>query len=275
MSYKDILVFLDDGKSNAERVKAAFTLAKIHDARLTGVSLASMKPVHAKVDNDKAIARMAEKLAQKLVDDFNDTAEEAGLVVDTIMIFGDATTSGLKMAHYARNFDLAILSQPNPARDNFTILQEFAKQAMLHSGRPLLFVPYIGANKIPFEHAMIAWDGTPAASRAVHDALPLLARAKDVMILVVTSRKQKEIKKDVLVEGLSYHLRRHDVNTRIVRVDPGTNSVSTVIQNQIADNDIDMLIMGGYGTPSLKQKIFGGVTQKLLSSMLIPVLMSH
>ena len=43
----------------------------------------------------------------------------------------------------------------------------------------------------------------------------------------------------------------------------------------IAENDIDLLVMGGYGTPSLKQKIFGGVTRTILSSMIIPVIMSH
>jgi hypothetical protein len=33
--------------------------------------------------------------------------------------------------------------------------------------------------------------------------------------------------------------------------------------------------MGGYGTPSLKQKVFGGVTTSLLFSMITPVIMSH
>ncbi|MCP4410583.1 MAG: universal stress protein [Gammaproteobacteria bacterium] len=49
----------------------------------------------------------------------------------------------------------------------------------------------------------------------------------------------------------------------------------TVILNEIADHDIDIVVMGGYGTPSLKQKIFGGVTRTLLSTMIVPVMMSH
>jgi nucleotide-binding universal stress UspA family protein len=52
------------------------------------------------------------------------------------------------------------------------------------------------------------------------------------------------------------------------------NTVATVIQNQISENDIDLLVIGGHGTPSLKQKIFGSVTEKLLTSMVVPVLMS-
>ena len=43
MSYKSILLLLDDGKSNADRVKTAITIAKTHNAHLTAVALESLK----------------------------------------------------------------------------------------------------------------------------------------------------------------------------------------------------------------------------------------
>lgn len=275
MSIRDILLFLDDGKSNADRTKAAIYLAKMHNAKLTAAALASLKPRHAKVETDDAIARMGERLAEQLVGDFMAVAELAGLAVSSIIIYGDAHASANKMAHYARNSDLVMLHQPNPKRDNFLRLQEFAQQVLLLSGRPIFFMPYIGRKKIPFDKIMIAWDGTPAASRAVHDSVPLLAKAKDVIILVVESQKQKHRKKDVQVSGLIDHLANHDVKSRTLLVNPGKNKVSTVILNKIVENDIDLLVIGGYGTPTLKQKIFGGVTKSLLSSMIVPVVMSH
>jgi len=58
-------------------------------------------------------------------------------------------------------------------------------------------------------------------------------------------------------------------------VHSGTFDVPTVILNEIAENSVDLLVMGGYGTPSLKQKIFGGVTKTLLTNMIVPVIMSH
>jgi nucleotide-binding universal stress UspA family protein len=51
--------------------------------------------------------------------------------------------------------------------------------------------------------------------------------------------------------------------------------VPDIIQNEVVENDLDLLVMGGYGTPNLQQKIFGGVTRTILSSMVVPVLMSH
>lgn len=274
MAIKDILVFLDDSPTNADRVNTAYELAEKYAANITGVSLESMKPVHAKNDDEKAVLRMASKLSHQLVEDFSDDAIKRGKTVKTVVITGKSLTSAIKMAHYGRNYDLVILSQPNPARDNYSRLVEFAQQVLIHSGRPILFIPYIGSKKTDYNKALVAWDGTPAASRALHEAIPLLALADEVILLVVASKKQLKSKSDVLVEGLAGHLKNHQVNARILNVNPGVNSVSSVILNKITENDIDLLVMGGHGTPTLKQKIFGGVTQNLLSSMVVPVFMS-
>ncbi len=274
MAIKDILVFLDDSEINSDRVNTAYKLSEKFDANITGVSLESMKPVHARSDDDKAILRMAYKLAHKLADDFTKDAVERGQPVKTIVITGNSLNSAIKMAHYSRNYDLIILSQPNPSRDNYSRLVEFAQQVLIHSGRPILFIPYIGSKKTEYNKALVAWDGTPAASRALHESIPLLAKANEVILLVVASKKQLKSKSEVLVEGLASHLKSHQVNARILNVNPGENTVSSVILNKITEYDIDLLVMGGHGTPTLKQKIFGGVTQNLLSSMVVPVLMS-
>ena len=80
---------------------------------------------------------------------------------------------------------------------------------------------------------------------------------------------------EVLVESLVKHLQHHEIKACMRKVNPGTNSVSAVIQNQVSEHNVDLLIMGGHGTPTLKQKVFGTVTKNLLSSMITPVLMSN
>jgi nucleotide-binding universal stress UspA family protein len=273
LSYKDILVFLDDGRSNADRVRTAFEMAKSNGARLTGVSLESMKPDHLRVKDERAAARIAQQFAHQLVDDFKQAAETEKLDVDTIVIPGSLSTSSRKMAQYARNFDLVILRQPNPDRENYSRLQEFAEEVMLHCGRPIFFMPYIGSHRIPCQKVMVAWDGSPAAARAVHDSIPLLAQSREVTIASISSKKANE--KDIMLDQLASHLQHHGITTDKKFIEPGTFDIQTTILNEIADHDIDVLVMGGYGTPSLKQKIFGGVTRSILSSMIIPVFMSH
>jgi nucleotide-binding universal stress UspA family protein len=272
---KDILLFLDDGKSNPDRVNTAITLAKRHGASLTGAVLGSMKPFHAPNKDVKAVARMSERMADKTLEYFTAQAKEAQLEASSLTIYGDSAASAEKMAHYARNYDLVILRQPNPARDNFERMQTFAKQVLLLSGRPVYFMPYTGHKKTPVQRVLIAWDGTPSVTRTVHDAIPLLRKAREVCILVVESKKQQASKHEVLVESLVRHLQNHGIKACMRKVNPGNNSVSSVIQNHVTEHNVDLLLMGGHGTPTLKQKILGGVTTSLLSSMVVPVLMSH
>jgi len=275
MPLKDILVLLDDSKVNAERITMAFDLAKLNGSKVTAAALGSMKPIHAPETDDKASARMAQKMADQLVSDFMTKAEANGIIARTLIIHGIASDSSEKMAHYARNHDLVVLAQPNPSQSNYVWMQDFAEDVLLLSGRPVMFMPYIGVRKTSIDKVIIAWDGTPAVSRAVHDSIPILLGAEDVVILIVESKKQQTFKQDVLVDGLLEHLLYHGAKARISRVNPGNNDVPTVILNQISDNNIDLLIMGGYGTPTLKQKIFGSVSATMLSCMTTSVLMSH
>lgn len=275
MPYKDILVYLDDGASNAERIGTAFSLAEAHNARLTGVTLSALKPTRLKVADSDAFARIAEQEAIKRIKEFEELGLEYGITVAGHVVYSDTRHAAKKLAQYARNFDLLILRQANPKNRNFDMIEEVAEKVLLLSGRPVFFMPYIGAHRIPCKKAMIAWDGTPAATRAVHNVLPMLRGIDQVIILVVREGKKKTAKGELLADDLCAHLGRHDVNASVKRINAGTFDVATVILNEIADNDIDLMVMGGYGTPNLKQKIFGGVTKTLLSTMITPVVMSH
>lgn len=272
---KDILVYVDDGVSNKERVITAVSLAKLHQARLTAVTLAAIKPSHVKAKDARTLATICEQEAHKRVEEFTQYVQQQDLEVDSRVIHGEESLAARKIARYARNFDLVILRQANPNNANFSIVEKVAEEVILLSGRPVFFMPYIGAHRIPCQKAMIAWDGSPTTTRATHDALPLIANVNEVVILVVQEGNKKTAKGELLADDLCNHLQRHGINARVKRISSGTFDVPTVLLNEIAENDIDLLVMGGYGTPSLKQKIFGGVTRTVLSSMIIPVIMSH
>ncbi len=79
----------------------------------------------------------------------------------------------------------------------------------------------------------------------------------------------------MMLDELSVHLKPHDIDATTEFLNPGTFDVQTTLQNQLADRAADILILGGYGTPSIRQKIFGGVTSTILKSMITPILMSH
>ncbi len=275
MSYQDILVFLDDGSTNETRVNTGLHFAKRHDAKLTGVALATMKPRRVRTDSSKVRRRVSQEMAEQLVADFTAQADQQDVRSKTIIIAGDADESTSKMVHYSHNYDLLILRQPNPDQENYSRLTELSETVLLKSGRPILFMPYIGTEKCPGNRVMITWDGTASACRAVHNALPLLHNASEVVLVIVENAKTRANVPAVAVDGFVEHLNNHGINLTVRRVLQGSYDIATVVLNEVADTATDLLIMGGYGKPSLQQKIFGGVTRSILSSMIIPVLMSH
>jgi len=273
MQYKDILLYIDDGKSNAARVEAVFGLARDHGATVTGVTLAPIGAAKANIVGAHATDN-CDQNAENRINDFMEQAKASGISVRSHIISSQESEVPRKIAQYARNFDLVVLRQSNPSGEDASLVEEVAEQVILLSGRPVFFMPYIGAHRLPFKKGAVAWDGTPAASRALHDALPLLVGLDEVMILIIEGKK-KTARGELLANDLTDHLKSHGVNAVVNRQTAGTFDVPTIILNEISDNDIDVLVMGGYGTPSIKQKIFGGVTQTLLGSMTVPVVMSH
>jgi len=51
--------------------------------------------------------------------------------------------------------------------------------------------------------------------------------------------------------------------------------VGNALLSMAADIDADLLVMGGYGHSRFRELLLGGVTQTILKSMTLPVLMAH
>ena len=55
----------------------------------------------------------------------------------------------------------------------------------MDTGRPALVVPSDWSGNLPPTRALVAWDGSREAARAAGDAVPLLQKAAEVVVLVV------------------------------------------------------------------------------------------
>jgi len=51
--------------------------------------------------------------------------------------------------------------------------------------------------------------------------------------------------------------------------------IGKVILSRAADLDVDLIVMGAYGHSRMRELVMGGVSRTLLSTMTVPVLMSH
>ncbi|WP_422368185.1 universal stress protein [Pelagibius sp.] len=279
MRFKNILVYLDQGESNEERVGSALAIAKAHDATLTGVVVDALPSSgilqKLGVSGNDAVVEKARADAQSTIDEFRKRAETAGIATETSIIECDEGKASEKLSRLARVHDLSILRQANPDRDHAAFVAVLSEQVMFSSGRPVIFMPYVGAKRVPFSNGLIAWDGSRAATRAVHDSLPLLETMEEALILVVDPENIEHYQKTKPGEKLSRHLTAHGISNTVKRVPRGDISTSSVIMNELANTGADLLIMGAYGTPKLREVILGGVTRTVLESMIVPVFMSH
>jgi nucleotide-binding universal stress UspA family protein len=279
MAIKDILVQVDGAKSAPARYAAAIEMAQLHGAHLTGLCLAVEPPVPATVLGmvpPEAIASQRETLrdqAETAIAQFRLAVERAGIPGEgrIIQVFDfDAVEV---FVQHARHSDLVILGQQDPV-DFLPLPQEFPADIVMASGRPAIVMPFIGAPPLLGQRVLVAWDGRREASRAVHDALPILERAHAVTVLAVNPDVSSEGKREAGAD-ISLHLARHGVKVTAARTIARETPVGDVILADIADNRIDLLVMGAYGHSRLREWILGGVTRHILKHMTVPVFMSH
>lgn len=140
---------------------------------------------------------------------------------------------------------------------------------LLETGRPLV-IPAASAPPPNFERIAIAWKATPQAARAVAAAMPLLTRAKEVVVISVEEPQAIHQEADRLVRNLAWH----GVAATSAPLTPGPAGVGATLLAGARDR-ADLLVMGGYGHSRLREWVFGGVTQLVLADAPLPVLIAH
>lgn len=177
---------------------------------------------------------------------------------------------GRVIAGHARYVDAAIFGWA--AKDSARPVREF-EAVLFNAGRPCLLVPEACALRGAPRNVVVAWSPTREASRAIHDALPFLAAAENVSVVVVaeewTSAEQNP------GDDMARHLARHDIKVEVKHVPAVGKLVSEVLLEEARFQGADLIVMGGYSHSRTGEWLFGGVTRDMLGGLTVPVIMSH
>jgi nucleotide-binding universal stress UspA family protein len=119
----------------------------------------------------------------------------------------------------------------------------------------------------------ICWDGSRLAARAVRDAMPLLAQASALKIIAINEPTEDPTRP--LSTQLAARLAGDGLSSKVISLTAERSDIQAMILSIVADEDLDLLVMGGYGHSRLQERIIGGVTRDMLGSMTVPTLMSH
>jgi nucleotide-binding universal stress UspA family protein len=279
MSIRTMLVHVDNGVRCRARVDAAVLLARDLRARLIGaylVSMAEMLPsVAAMVPEDvlqKHLRATAE--AQESAEAvFRDAIAQAAFEpAEWRAPAGDPLQAAIT---HGRCCDLVVLGQCDPEDPAALFTSDLLTAALFGLGRPMLIVPYTGTEAILGKRILVATDGGREATRAIGDAMPLLERAAAVNVLIGTSSEPEAPTFAQSSLRIGAWLRDHAIEPVIERYDPEATDKGEWLLSRAADFGADLVVMGGYGHPRVREMVLGGMTRTLLRSMTVPVLMSH
>lgn len=179
--------------------------------------------------------------------------------------FGDP---GGPLSLAARSHDLTMIlfTEPEPGA-------ALAEAALFGTGRPAMLVPAAVPDAgSAFSRIAVAWDGSGTAARALFDAMPLLTKAEEVILLRAPGEKPLG---DTGIDDVSGYLVRHGVVPRLVEAKMEGQDIGQVLQRSAKAEGAGLLVMGAYGHNRVQQFILGGATRSVLSNLQLPVLMSH
>lgn len=276
--YREVLVPLVLGDLHEAAILQACALASEHEGHvvaLAGTSLAA--PIAAawayypaglydtlEEAGRATVAEMAEAAGRRLA--------QAGVPHEVRRSDRFWFTSAEMAALHARYADLTVFGVSRPLDD---AQRRVFGGLLAGSGRPVLVVPSTAQAGSGFARVLVAWKSSREASRALHDALPLLQRARDVELLIVEHGADLGPQTDDVDADLVAHLQRHGVEARLTRITAGAGVAGEAILDHANQAGADLVVAGGYHHSRAREQVFGGVTRHLLEHAPMPVFFSH
>jgi nucleotide-binding universal stress UspA family protein len=285
MGLRDLVVLLDGSARDETKLAVAVELARGNDAHLTGLcplelllpadmsfALGGYPDLWALPEFAKQIESQAKAKAAVIEASFRERVRREDITGEWVLETGALIPAISRRAHAT---DLIVVGQTDPENPLPAVGRTLIEDVLMTAGRPLLIIPYAGRFTTVGTNALVGWTPTRESARAVHDALPVLAKGAKMLVLTVESTKGGEL--EVLpTADIAEHLSRHalDVSAARTVVSDGLSPADALL-DYASDMQADLLIVGGYGHSRTREMIMGGVTRDLLRHMTVPVLMSH
>lgn len=274
---KDILLHLEpaDVTGNHPIVRYAIGLAERSGAHITALvfDLEVAAPVTlyegGYLPDMEPIRRAQQEAAAEAVQIFGAQARAAGIPFETLSERAFSTETGEHLARHARLRDLTLLATvPEATRAR----RQLVEDALFQSARPVVLVPE-HVTGFACEHVVVAWDGSAAAARALHDAIPLMTLATRTTIIAISDEKPLHLGETG--KELCGHLARHGVDAAFRHLGGEGRPIAEAISSHAQALGADLLVMGAFAHSRLRDLVLGGATRGVLEDCRQATLLSH
>lgn len=223
------------------------------------------------------LLRMSEKSRKETLQKFIKTAKKCSIECNDYPVKNCPSASFHTTVDHAekvittqgRMADLIVMGR-NPQENS--IYDEVIHSALFEAGRPLLLIPP-GSEAKPFsEKTLIAWNGSREAVHAVIASFPFLTSGN---VKILTGESDNWNAPAVTPQDLADYLQKHDIHAETLMPWVNSTPLATVILNSAKKLNAGLIVMGAYSHSRVREMILGGVTQQMLKSADVPILMMH
>src|SRR6266852_1393968 len=277
---REIVVFIDGRTETPGILEFAGMLAQEHGARLISVFMQPEPTVtpaetFARGKGMQSVIEVHQAQLERIEADhraqFEDIVRRHGIRPESEWRSLSYLSSEVGVhAYYA---DVVVVARPESAGQTAGP-PGLAESLVLSSGRPIIVFPPRGKVS-QVRRILVAWNATRESIRAVADAMPLLAKAEAVEVLVVDHQRHPAGHGPEPGADIARHLARHGAKVEVRRLSSGGKDVGQLLLSQAIAFGADLLVMGAYGHSHLREWMFGGFTRTVLYEAGLPVLMSR
>jgi nucleotide-binding universal stress UspA family protein len=275
---KVVLVRLDGTSGDEFRFAASESLANLFDAQIVGLFLNVLpEPALAEVNvSVEYWTRLLEQARQRGRDMEEDLGKRLrGIAASAELRHFDvyAEDQAGVTARECRTADVFLGLRLSDV-DKTVELRDVVEEVLFESGKHLFLVADQKSFEKGFEHAIIAWNRSREAARAVAEALPYLAKSRLVTIVAVEHGEPLETPAKRGEELVTY-LGRHGIDASVHVANEPELDTSSALLEVIGEQKADLVVMGGYGHSRLREWLLGGVTYKLLRKSPVSLVIAH
>lgn len=277
MTWSSLIVYVDDEADNIQRIEQAAALAKAHGAHLIGVSACAPEtPVADAYGAGILLGEVlieqherAEKALKGAEDRFREIATRAGVSCEWRADVGDPTSLLIK---HARSADVLIVGRdaanasgwraPHPA------------DVAMRAGRSILIVPPNPARSVVGAPVLLAWTDSRESRLAAVAAIPMLREAESVRVLELCDPEDMDGARLRTADVVAW-LTRHGVTAEGEARAHDDRSTGRRLLDCAAEMKAGAIVSGAWGHARMRQWIFGGVTQTLITESPVALLLAH
>jgi len=263
MDYKTVMVGLALDRPNDACLRVAGDVAERFGARIIGVAASDLRPPMYFADGDFAQKLLDEEAAaidrrlSELEAEFRASVERRASAVE----WRSARSLPVPyMLQQARAADILVIgARPETLVD--PISAPDPSDLVMQAGRPLIVVPST-VEWLDLRSVLVAWKDVHEARRAVFDALPILAAAKEVTITEIPEHEGRRAEALAHVADVAAWMRSHGIAANTV-VPEKAGGVTGQLENIAAHVGAGAVIAGAYGHSRLREWVLSGVTRHL------------